>query len=245
MSDVLLEIAKVSKHFGGLTALSQVDFQVERGRIKGLIGPNGAGKTTLFNMITGLFAPSSGSIRFRQKPLEGKPSYQIARAGIARTFQDVKLFPNLTVLENVLVGCEACAKAGLTERTLTARAWELLGYVGLGRQKELKAGALPFGQQRLMEIARALAIDPKLMLLDEPAAGLSIPERGALAELIRSLTRDLGITVLLVEHDMDLVLRICDEIVVLEYGTKIAEGPPRAIVNDRRVVAAYLGEEGP
>lgn len=254
MSDSLLLVENVSKHFGGLTALHQVDFGVKTNQIKGLIGPNGAGKTTLFNLITGVFPVSSGQIHFLGKPVANLPSYKIARRGIARTFQNVKLFPNLTLLENVMVGSHTRMKAGLIssllnlpwtlkeEKDYTREGEKLLKFVGLGEQASFYASALPFGQQRLLEIARALATGPKLLLLDEPAAGLSTPERAALAKLIRAI-RDLGITILLVEHNMDLVMKVCEEIVVLEYGSKIAEGDPQTIQNDRQVIAAYLGEE--
>ena len=255
MSNPLLEVNQVSKHFGGVTALCQVGFNIVPLQIKGLIGPNGAGKTTLFNLISGLYPLDSGVILFKGKPVPKLPQHQINRMGIARTFQNVKLFPNLTVLENVLVGSHNQMKAGLfssalnlpwviqEEKVFSHKAEELLSYVGLGGRSTLFASALPFGQQRLLEIARALATRPQLLLLDEPAAGLSIPERLSLVSLIKSIRQDLGISILLVEHDMDLVMKICDEIVVLEYGQKIAEGVPETIQADRRVIAAYLGEE--
>jgi branched-chain amino acid transport system ATP-binding protein len=250
----LLHIQKVSKHFGGVTALNQVNFTVQKNQIKGLIGPNGAGKTTLFNMISGFFPVSSGLITFKDQSLTGLPAFQIAKHGIIRTFQNVKLFPNLTVQENVMVGSYSHSKSGLLslifnlpksireETEFNSRAQELLDYVGLSGYATLYASALPFGQQRLLEIARALMAKPELLLLDEPAAGLSIPERKLLAELIGKI-RKLGITILLVEHDMDLVMKVCDEIVVLEFGSKIAEGTAASIQNNPRVLAAYLGEE--
>lgn len=254
MNNPLLYINKVSKHFGGVTALNQVGFTIQQNQIKGLIGPNGAGKTTLFNLISGFFPVSSGAIDFCGHSLIHLPSYQIAKRGVVRTFQNVKLFPNLTVLENVMVGGFAQSKTGLIsivlnlpktvkeESQLTTKALDVLNFVGLTERATLSAAALPFGQQRLLEIARALITKPKLLLLDEPAAGLSIPERVVLAKLILKI-QELGITILLVEHDMDLVMKVCEEIVVLEFGSKIAEGTPENIQNDRRVIAAYLGEE--
>jgi branched-chain amino acid transport system ATP-binding protein len=250
----LLNIKKVSKHFGGVTALNQVSFTVNKNQIKGLIGPNGAGKTTLFNLISGFTPLSSGEIDYRRQSILSMPAYQIAKKGIVRTFQNVKLFPNLTVLENIMVGGFSGSKTGLLsivlnlpkasteEFKLRGEALELLNFVGLAEQSALYASALPFGQQRLLEIARALSAKPELLLLDEPAAGLSTPERAVLGSLIRKI-RDRGITILLVEHDMDLVMRVCEEIIVLEFGSKIAEGTPESIQNNRQVVAAYLGEE--
>ncbi len=249
----LLSITNISKHFGGISALNHVNFKVKSSRIKGLIGPNGAGKTTLFNLITGVYRPSSGDIVFNGKLLNGMPPYKIARAGIARTFQNVRLFTNLTVLENVMVGSHMQLKTGFVsaalnlpwtvkeERDCRTLAGKMLKFVGLADCADFPAGALPFGQQRLLEIARALATEPELILLDEPAAGLSAPERVSLLHLIKEI-RDLGTTVLLVEHDMDLVMKVCDEIVVLEFGSKIAEDDPETIQNDPRVIAAYLGE---
>ncbi len=254
MNEFLLKIQKVSKHFGGVAALSQVEFSVKPGQIKGLIGPNGAGKTTLFNLVSGIFPMSSGDIFFHGKSIKNISPYKIARKGIVRTFQHVKLFSNLSVLENVMVGGFSRSGAGLLsvildlpraineESELRNKALKMLKFVGLEEHISLTASALPFGQQRLLEIARALITGPELILLDEPAAGLSIPERVALAKLIRDI-REMGLTILLVEHDMDLVMDVCDEIVVLEFGSKIAEGTPEEIQNNRRVIAAYLGEE--
>lgn len=254
MDNPLLHISKVSKHFGGVTALNQVSFDVKKNQIKGLIGPNGAGKTTLFNLISGFSPVSSGNIDYHHHSILNLPAYQIAKRGIVRTFQNVKLFPNLTVLENIMVGGFSQSKTGLLsivlnlpktiteELKLRSKALELLEFVGLAEQSALYASALPFGQQRLLEIARALIIKPELLLLDEPAAGLSTPERAVLVSLIRKI-RELGITILLVEHDMDLVMKVCEDIVVLEFGSKIAEGTPDCIQNNRQVVAAYLGDE--
>lgn len=253
MNAPLLAVNNVSKHFGGISALNQMSFTVNPGRIKGLIGPNGAGKTTLFNLITGIYRVSSGEIRFNDQSLNRMPPYQITRAGIARTFQNVRLFTNLSVLGNVMVGNHLHLKAGIISTALNLpstikeehqyqnQARKLLEFVDLADYADYTAAALPFGRQRLLEIARALATNPRLILLDEPAAGLSTTERFFLLKLIKAI-RDLGITVLLVEHDMDLVMKVCDEIVVLEFGSKIAEADPETIRNDRRVVAAYLGE---
>jgi branched-chain amino acid transport system ATP-binding protein len=250
----LLNITNVSKHFGGISALNNVSFTIETGQIKGLIGPNGAGKTTLFNLITGVYRLSGGSITFENHALSTLPTYKIARLGITRTFQTVRLFPNLTVLENVMVGSHQRIKAGFLSAALNLPLMtreeanyqelsrDLLEFVGLEKYAGRMADSLVFGQQRLLEIARALAAKPKLLLLDEPAAGLSAPERTALVKLIKDI-RQTGITILLVEHDMDVVMKVCESIVVLEFGSKIAEGNPDAIQNNPQVIAAYLGEE--
>lgn len=255
MSQTLLSIQRVSKHFGGITALNQVSFELGEGRIKGLIGPNGAGKTTLFNLVTGVYPVSEGEILFHGRSLNHLGSCRIAQRGIARTFQNVRLFSNLSVLENVLVGFHERMKTNFLsaafhlplttreEKTSRDEAMKLLHFVGLAPMADQPATALPFGQQRLLEIARALATTPRLLLLDEPAAGLSIPERADLLNLIRAI-RDQDITVLLVEHHMDLVMKVCDEIVVLEFGSKIAEGDPETVRNHPQVIVAYLGEEG-
>ncbi|HEX3048016.1 MAG TPA: ABC transporter ATP-binding protein [Bacillota bacterium] len=254
MSGPLLNITNVSKHFGGISALNNVSFTIEPGRIQGLIGPNGAGKTTLFNLITGVHRLSGGSITFENHTLSTLPTYAIARLGITRTFQNVRLFPNLTVLENVMVGSHQRLKAGFITAALNLppmvreetecrnQAKGLIEFVGLEKYTDRPADALVFGQQRLLEIARALAAKPKLLLLDEPAAGLSAPERTALVKLIKEI-RAMGITILLVEHDMDMVMKVCENIVVLEFGSKIAEGDPDTIQNNPQVIAAYLGEE--
>lgn len=254
MGNPLLAIKNISKNFGGIAALNHVSFGIESGRINGLIGPNGAGKTTLFNLISGVFRPTNGEIVFKGKGIHHLPPHQIAAHGIARTFQNVRLFPNLSVLENVMVGSYLRTKTNIVTAALrlphTAREEEtsrfeaerLLEFVGLSNYKEHSAAALPFGQQRLLEVARALATGPELLLLDEPAAGLSIPERVGLADLIKNIQKK-GITILLVEHDMGLVMKVCERIVVLEFGSKIAEGSPEEIRSDPRVIAAYLGEE--
>ncbi|WP_322797624.1 ABC transporter ATP-binding protein [Thermoflexus sp.] len=250
----LLEIRRVSKAFGGLMALMGVSLRVWPGQIKGLIGPNGAGKTTLFNLITGMLRPTSGDIRFQGRSIVGLSPFQIAALGIARTFQNVQLFRGMTVLEHVLVGGHRHSRSGLLgailrtprmqreEEEARARAWAILKRVGLAEWADRPAESLPLGLQRILEIARALAVGPQLMLLDEPGAGLNPMEKARLAELIRSLNAE-GMTVLLVEHDMSLVMGLADEIAVLDYGQLIAEGPPEAIRQDPRVIAAYLGEE--
>ncbi|HXF69319.1 MAG TPA: ABC transporter ATP-binding protein [Thermoflexus sp.] len=250
----LLEVIRVSKAFGGLMALVDVSLRVWPGQIKGLIGPNGAGKTTLFNLITGMLRPTSGEIRFDGRSLVGLPPHRIAALGIARTFQNVQPFPGMTVLEHVLVGGHRHGRSGLLgaifrtpqmrqeEKAAHARAWEILERVGLKEWAHRPAESLPLGLQRIVEIARALAASPRLLLLDEPGSGLNPMEKAQLAELIRSLRQE-GITMLLVEHDMNLVMELADEIAVLDYGRLIAEGPPEVIRQDPQVIAAYLGEE--
>jgi branched-chain amino acid transport system ATP-binding protein len=250
----LLEIRQVRKAFGGLMAIMDLSFHVMAGQIKAVIGPNGAGKTTLFNLITGIFPPSEGSVQFQGKTINGAKPHTIARQGVSRTFQTVELFGNMTVLENVMAGCHLWTSMGLfrsglrlpgvkkEERLIIDTAQEKLLLTGLLDKANEPASGLPLGEQKLLEVARALATHPKLILLDEPAGGLNETEILRMAEIIRRI-RDRGITVLLVEHHMDLVMGVSDEIVVLNYGEKIAEGSPEEIRNDRKVINAYLGEE--
>lgn len=250
----LLTLENVSISFGGLQAVKQVSFQVEPGQIKALIGPNGAGKTTLFNLITGMLAPDQGQILFAGQPIQSLPPFQIANRGISRTFQIVQLFGHMTVLENVMVGRHCRTRAGLLtaalrlpggrreEAAIRAQSLEWLEFVGLAARADDYAANLPLGHQRLLEIARALATEPKLLLLDEPAAGLDMNETERLKDFIFAI-REKGITVLLVEHDMSLTMEVADDIVVLDHGELLAEGPPRYIQRHPAVIAAYLGQD--
>jgi branched-chain amino acid transport system ATP-binding protein len=250
----LLEVNDVRRSFGGLVAVNQVSFQVNPGRIKAVIGPNGAGKTTLFNIIFGLLKPDAGHVTFKGCSITGFKSYQIARAGISRTFQNPSLFLQMSVLENVMVGrhrrsgrefaacCLRLPGQPKEERSIREAALAQLDYVGLAPLAGFPAGGLSFGQRRMVELARALATDPELLLLDEPASGLNTREKENLGALIRRI-RDRGVTVLLVEHDMTLVMDLSDDILVLHDGTVIAEGSPATIQNDPTVISTYLGEE--
>ncbi len=250
----LLEIEHVSKTFGGLIAVNDVSFAVPEGGIVGLIGPNGAGKTTIFNLVTGNHRADTGDIRFRGTSVVGLRTHRIVSLGIARTFQNIRLFQQLSALENVLSGRHCRTRAGVfasllrppsqarEEREAVARAVSELSFVGLGTRPLELAKNLPYGDQRRLEIARALATDPKLVVLDEPAGGMNEEETDQLVELIRAVQRR-GITILLIEHDMSLVMRACEHIVVVEYGQKIAEGPPAAMQKHPDVIRIYLGEE--
>ena len=249
----LLDVENVSRRFGGLVALSEVTFGVKPGIIKAIIGPNGAGKTTLFNVISGLIKTETGKITFKDKPIGRMKPYQIARTGIARTFQNPTLFLQMSVIENVMVGRHSRTRAEFAaccmrwpgqpkeERAIREAAMTQLAFVGLERMADAPAGGLAFGQRRMVELARALATEPDLLLLDEPASGLNTRETADLGALIRK-TRDRGITVLLVEHDMSLVMDISDDILVLHNGIPIAEGPPSVIQNDQKVISVYLGK---
>jgi len=250
----LLEVQGLARHFGGVAAVRAVDFTVRAGHIKALIGPNGAGKTTIFEIIAGALAPTRGRVLFDGVPLPVGRPHAVAARGIARTFQLVRLFPQMTVLEHALVGCHRRGSAGWLasalrtramreeERRLRDRAREVLARVGLEARADVPAGALTYGEQRLVELARALAMAPRLLLLDEPGAGLDGREQARLGALIRRV-RESGTTVLLVDHHMDLVMEISDEVLVLSYGEKLAEGPPDQVRAEPAVLAAYLGEE--
>ncbi|HZJ03184.1 MAG TPA: ABC transporter ATP-binding protein [Thermoleophilia bacterium] len=250
----ILRVESVSKRFGGLEALRDVTFSLYEGQIKALIGPNGAGKTTLFNLVSAIEAPTEGSIVFAGKEITGMTSDRACRVGIGRTFQHSKLFDDMSVLDNVKVGRHAKSNAGLLaaffttprhrreEQAITEASIRALRRVGIEEHAAAQAGSLPLGERHLLEIARALATEPRVLLLDEPAAGLNNEETDRLADSVRRI-RDEGITVLLVEHDMGFVMNISDEVVVLDYGRKIAEGPPLMIQNDEEVIRAYLGAD--
>lgn len=250
----MLELNGITQIFGGVTALKDVSFRISERDITGVIGPNGAGKTTLFNIVTGIYKQTSGKVIFEGKDISGLPAERLAALGMVRTFQNIELFGKMAVLENVMVGLHSRSNSGLfacsfkmpwairEELTIRNEALEWLKFVGIEELADIEAGNLPFGRGRMLEIARAMACKPRLILMDEPAAGLNSKETLGLAGLIRKI-RDLGVTVVLVEHDMELVMDICDRIVVLNLGEKLTEGTPREIQENREVIAAYLGDD--
>ena len=251
----LLSATGINKRFGGVQALADVTFTIDHGEIYGLIGPNGAGKTSLFNVLTGIYTQDSGEFAFDGVTLAGLKPHEVAARGIARTFQNIRLFANLSALENVMIGRHVRTHAGVwgaisrnprtrnEEKRIEKRAYELLEYVGIAPRADYLARHLAYGDQRRLEIARALATDPKLLLLDEPAAGMNPQETGALMHLIEEVRQKFALSVLLIEHDMKVVMTICERIAVIDYGVKICEGAPEAVKCDPATIRAYLGEE--
>ncbi len=255
MADMILKLEGLNKHFGGVHAVQDISFSLEKGELAGLIGPNGAGKTTVFNLITGVYSPDSGQILFKGEDIASRKTYEVVAKGIARTFQNLRLFPRSTALENVMTACqqhfrynffEALSHMGRwknNEKRIRERSMDLLDRVNLLPVAEQAAGTLPYGHQRRLEIARALALQPELLLLDEPAAGMNPEEVHVLNGLIRNIHRDFNLTTLVIEHHMEVIMEICPHIVCMNFGAKIAEGDPDHIQNNPEILKAYLGEE--